>query len=290
MKTKWIQYAVFAAAVVLRTRAWAQTELPPPGPDKAFFFKTTMEHSGMAVKAVKGAPYSADQTTTTTQTLADGNRIVQTSTAKVYRDEQGRSRVEQSLGSIGTLASAEKHTLIMIDDPVAGVRYNLQPEIHSAQKMATVGPPPPPLPPDGDKLRAEKVAHEKTQIFFSTASGHEGTGGMVTFVSDSPGVKTADENLGTQTMEGLSVTGTRTTITIPAGGEGNELPMQIVDERWYSPDLQTNIKTIHTDPRMGQTVFTVSNVSRANPDPSLFQVPADYQMTEGLQIRRDGHD
>jgi hypothetical protein len=281
MKSKWIQRTGMAAAFVLASAARAQTDLNPPGPDRVFFFKTTSERGGMELKAIKGAPYSAEQTTTTTQTLADGNRIVQTSTAKVYRDGQGRSRVEQSFGSIGALASAGKHSMIMINDAVAGVRYNLRPESHTADKMPSVGPPPPPLPPDPDKIRAEKRARDTSQVFFSSDVRAEGTAGVVTYDAPPPGIKTNDENLGPQTMEGLSVTGTRKTVTIPAGAEGNELPMQIVDERWYSPDLQTNLKTIHTDPRMGQTVFTVTNVSRANPDASLFQVPADYQITDG---------
>src|SRR5271166_5447142 len=52
---------------------------------------------------VTGQPYSADAITETTQTLADGNRIVNKSTAKIYRDSEGRERREQSLPKIGTL-------------------------------------------------------------------------------------------------------------------------------------------------------------------------------------------
>ena len=292
MNTKWMRYAGFTGAVVLAAAAWAQSELlPPPGPDKLFFFKTTSERGGMEVKPIKGAPYSADQTTTTTQTLADGNRIIQTSAAKVYRDDQGRSRVEQSLGSIGTLPSTEKHTMIMINDPVAGVRYSVQPENRTAQKIPTI------VEDVGlsetkvetgmaAKKQAERAAQPTNQIFFSAGgTGSDTSMGTVTYKYDvQMDAKKNGEDLGTQTLEGLKVTGTRTTVTIPVGAEGNEQPMQIVDERWYSPDLQTNIKTIHSDPRMGQTVFTVTNVTRAIPDASLFQLPAGYQMTEGEPV------
>ncbi|MGA8368040.1 MAG: hypothetical protein WB716_12045, partial [Candidatus Acidiferrales bacterium] len=52
-------------------------------------------------------------------------------------------------------------------------------------------------------------------------------------------------------------------------------------ERWYSPDLQMNVLVKRSDPRMGQTVFQLSDIQRKEPDASLFQVPADYTMTRG---------
>src|SRR5690242_7555338 len=57
-------------------------------------------------KTVKGAPYSADAITETTQTLADGNRITRKTTASLYRDSQGRTRREESLAAIGPWAAA----------------------------------------------------------------------------------------------------------------------------------------------------------------------------------------
>jgi len=270
----------FAASIVFASGAWAQTEVAPPSPPSpengSFSFKIISDRGAMDMKTVKGAPYSAEETTTTTQTLADGNRIVQTSTAKIYRDQQGRTRFEHSLGSIGAVGAAQKHTMIMIYDAVAGVHYTLDPENHVAHKAGELAEP-----GVDAKFRAEKLSAEKAQGNTTlTLSTSEGT----RIVADyKPGVDLAmhSDNLGTQTVEGLQAAGTRTTTTIPAGAEGNEQPMQITDERWYSSDLQTNVKTIHTDPRMGQTVFVLSNVSRANPDPSLFQVPAEYQVSEG---------
>ncbi len=242
-------------------------------------FKIIADNAG-EMQTVAGAPYSADQATTTTQVLQDGNRIVHASTAKVYRDAQGRTRVERTLGSIGPVGSEQSHTMIMINDPVARVQFHLEPQTHSAFKASSVE-----FGPAAKKHQAEAMAingaHPSANVAFSSGPG-EGGPGMVFFKSTLPGdVKKTTEDLGTQTMEGLQVTGTRTTITIPPGGEGNEQPMQIVDEQWYSPDLHTNIKTIHTDPRMGQTVFTVTNVSRTNPDTSLFKIPAGYEVVDG---------
>ena len=62
---------------------------------------------------------------------------------------------------------------------------------------------------------------------------------------------------------------------------GNERPITITSERWYSPELQVEVKSVRNDPRMGQTTHTLTNISRAEPDASLFQVPADLKMEDG---------
>ena len=89
------------------------------------------------------------------------------------------------------------------------------------------------------------------------------------------------EDLGSQTMEGVFVTGVRTTSTIPAGQIGNEKPITIVTEVWTSPDLKTIVYSKRSDPRMGEQTFQLTNISRAEPDPSLFSVPADFKIVEG---------
>jgi len=108
-----------------------------------------------------------------------------------------------------------------------------------------------------------------------------------------------EESLGTQMVNGVQADGTKNTITIPAGQIGNEQPIDIVDERWYSTELQTLVKSVHSDPRMGTTTYQLTNIDRAEPSPSLFEVPADYKvntfdkssmdktMTEKIILRKD---
>jgi myosin heavy subunit len=84
------------------------------------------------------------------------------------------------------------------------------------------------------------------------------------------------EALGKQTIEGVEVEGTRSTRTIPTGEIGNTLPIEIVDENWYSPDLQVQVMTKHSDPRSGVTTYRLTNIRRSEPDRSLFEVPADF--------------
>jgi hypothetical protein len=86
--------------------------------------------------------------------------------------------------------------------------------------------------------------------------------------------------LGRRTIEGVLVEGTRATTTIPAGQVGNDRPIDVVSERWYSPELQVLVMSKDTDPRMGETTYQLLNVSRVEPATSLFQVPPDYELND----------
>jgi len=89
------------------------------------------------------------------------------------------------------------------------------------------------------------------------------------------------EDLGTQTINGVMATGTRYTHTIPAGQIGNEKPIVAVSERWYSNDLQIVVKSTRNDPRFGTSTYTVTNIQRTEPASALFTVPADYTVQAG---------
>ena len=89
------------------------------------------------------------------------------------------------------------------------------------------------------------------------------------------------ESLGTQMVNGVNAEGTRVTHTIAAGEIGNDKPITVVSERWYSPDLQTVVKSSRTDPRFGTTTFSLTNIQKAEPAAALFTVPADYTVKEG---------
>lgn len=247
-------------------------------------------------KVVEGAPYSADALTETSQTLGDGNHIVQNTTAKIYRDSAGRTRREEALKLIGAPADAGDAVMIFINDPVTGVGYNLDPKTKTAHKM--------PAPP---ALKARMKAASGAEGGATGASGVSGatvggTGAVTiintpnTFRAFGPGLPPPvaggvfavagesdanKESLGTQTIEGVAAEGTRVTITIPAGKIGNQNPIVIVRERWYSPDLQTVVLSKTSDPRTGDITYRLTNIVRSEPDPSLFEVPADYKIVEG---------
>jgi hypothetical protein len=81
-------------------------------------------------------------------------------------------------------------------------------------------------------------------------------------------------------LEGVRAQGTRETRSIAAGKIGNERPIEIVSETWYSPDLQMVVESRHSDPRVGETIYRLTNIALAEPDPSLFQVPAGYTVQQ----------
>ncbi|MDR3703274.1 MAG: hypothetical protein P4L56_26745 [Candidatus Sulfopaludibacter sp.] len=212
--------------------------------------------AGPPGRVVRNAPYSAEMITESTQTLADGNHIRQSATARVFRDSEGRTRTEQSLKGLGALAgNTNLPNVIFISDPVAGSTYALNPSAKTATKGGWMrpgrsGPPP--------ANRAEQKGRRRS--------------------GDNANVKT--ESLGRQTIDGVAADGTRTTTTIPAGELGNEQPIQIVTERWYSPDLQTFVLSKRTDPRSGETITRLSGIARGEPAHSLFEVPADYKVSQ----------
>jgi hypothetical protein len=226
----------------------------------------------MPGRVVKNAPYSADMVTETTQTLADGNHIRQSSTAKVYRDTEGRTRREQSLNALGGLApTSNLPQVVFINDPVAGFNYALNTQNRTATKSAWSRPGRGGQAPGSSqpmaRLRQQSVDRSAAN------AGRWGRGGAAR-----QNIKS--ESLGRQTIEGVPADGTRTTMTIAAGQMGNEQPIQIVTERWYSPDLQMVVLSKRTDPRMGETVTRLANISRVEPPSSLFEPPADYKVSD----------
>ena len=235
--------------------------------------------AGMPGRVVKNAPYAADIVTETTQTLTDGNHIRQSSTAKVYRDTEGRTRREQSLNTLGGLApSSNLPQVVFINDPVAGFNYALNPQNRTATKSAWARP--------GRGAAAQSSSQPMARLRQQSANGGAaGAGRWGRGAAARQNIKT--ESLGRQTIEGVPADGTRTTMTIAAGQWGNEQPIQIVTERWYSPDLQTVVLSKRTDPRMGETVSKLANISRSEAPNSLFEPPADYKVAEaGNRIGR----
>jgi hypothetical protein len=284
--------------------AQVRVEAPLHGDGDTFVFVST--EMSMDGKVVKSAPYTAQAVTEMVQTLADGNRIVRKNTANVYRDSQGRTRRDQTLGAIGPFAAAgDPPQTIFINDPVSGVNYILEPRSKTARKLGRLeykieyGS----KEFEEETQRREKIEKEaakslkpgrkeiETQEFTmrvpAPGGPAVGMGPEVHFFGHSSKWDKKTEQLDKRTIEGVEAEGTRTTVTIPAGEVGNEQPIVIVSERWYSADLQTVILTRHSDPRFGENTYRLSNISRSEPDSSLFQVPADYTVKETF-MRKPG--
>jgi hypothetical protein len=271
-----INLMLSAAMFLVSAGVRAQEGPPPQGPDamrhgggergdtgpfgeRAELMGFEGLHGG---KTVTGAPFSAAATTETTQTLSDGTVLHRTATSNVYRDSQGRSRREVTLAGFGPLATAGKtHTMVTIADPVAGAHYALEPDQKTAYKM-------PMRKPASGSANAESSAGFEQKM-------------QQRLERDEASGTVKKETLATQTIAGVSSEGIRITRTIPVGQIGNDKPLAVVFERWYSPDLQIVVKSTRTDPRFGTTTYTVSNLQRTEPAASLFTVPTDYAVKAG---------
>jgi len=231
---------------------------------------------GLGGETITGSPYSAEAVTVVAQTLADGNRISRESKAAVYRDTAGRTRREQGLAIVGGMVGGpDDPQQVHITDPQAGVTYILDIRNRTAHKLtvpkiantqastpptaggaATFNLPLPPPPGGGQGA-----------VFFRRS---------VLANSKPPTI----EQLGRRVVEGVQADGTRSTTTIPAGQIGNELPLTIVSERWFSPELKVLVESRQTDPRFGETTYRLTNIVRAEPSPDLFEPPPEFTVVE----------
>ena len=318
--------------VILQHQQVFQGPDNPKGPPDTFVYVASeMNFDG---PLVKGAPYSAQAVTETTQTLSDGNRIVNKSTASVYRDSEGRTRREHTLAGLGPFApEGDAPQTISINDPVAGVNFVLDPRSKTAFKMMPMqfkfklaGPPGEgegmsgklgkpegpgtagvmvataprkemrieraPFPPGAPGERVEG----EPEVFVRQVPG-PGSEGGITMTWQGAGAKkeVKSEQLGKQVIEGVEAEGSRTTITIPAGTIGNERAIEMISERWYSPELKVVVMTRHSDPRTGETTYRLTNILRGEQPKSLFEVPTDYTvkvdgMGPKVRTRKPGTD
>jgi hypothetical protein len=80
--------------------------------------------------------------------------------------------------------------------------------------------------------------------------------------------------------------GWRSVTTIPAGAIGNDRAIEIIDERWFSPDLQMTVMTRHADPRSGETTYKLTNIQRVEQVRSLFEIPTGYSINDATRAVR----
>ncbi len=203
-----------------------------------------------AVRTATGKPYSATQTVQVVRTLADGTHITDKPTVtKMWRDSQGRLRHENPVCG-DSFDDPDPAIQVNIFDFAGGYMYLLDQNNHIAHRIALQ---PMPAPAQVPKAATQDQENEATNTQLA---------------------------LGTQVMEGLVVDGLRVTRTIPANSIGNDKPIVIVDEVWRSQDIGMAVLSKTDDPRTGEVTIKLSNISRAEPDPALFQPPPGYTVVD----------
>ena len=214
-------------------------KLTPEGAPRLGILTAEMLSDG---KIVKDAPYSATALRERVQILENGSRISHQVTDVFVRDSEGRTRHEATQNGFGAFSlKGQAATMIFIQDVVAKKHFALDPGEQTVRYLSKVKIPPP------LDFAPPAAANQKT------------------------------ESLGKKIIEGIEAEGTRSTITIPIGEIGNDRSLEIISERWESPELQVVILSKHNDPRMGETIFRLTNIKRDEPAKSLFEVPTNYK-------------
>jgi hypothetical protein len=215
--------------------------------------------------ALPGRPYSAEELTQQTQTLADGTSATNSSSSNfTYRDFAGRTRTERSFPSSFALKGNQPNIPVIpqIFDPVAGFCICLDTVNKVAHRAALPQPIKTLTPPQG-------------LVFY----------GMAPMIGMNQNINPKDilnsrEDLGTKLIEGVSVKGSRQTTTYPIGAVGNDAPLTVISETWVSAELNAVVYSKTSDPRSGENIHALINISRDNPDPGFFQIPSDYKVVD----------
>lgn len=230
---------VLAAALCLMSLHLIAQEIQR-GPDSS----TSFHVPGVDVLPISGKPFSAKSRTEWTRQLQDGSTLQLHLTANLARDSQGRVYRERRSFMPGLSNEETRLTQIMIFDPVA-----------QSQTICTVA------------LHKCVVSnyHPRTNFREMPAGSFDGGRRYLN-----------RESLGSNTMDGLDVTGTRETITVSPGTVGNEKPLVSIREFWYSAELQTNLAVTRKLPIDGLQVVQLSDVNTGEPAPELFQAPAGF--------------
>jgi hypothetical protein len=235
-----------------------------------------------AAKTVTGRPFTAEAVVETDQTLADGGHVVNRQTVTAARDSQGRTYREEVLATPAAGSSPSKG--IFISDPVAKANYFLGPD-HVAHKTPMLMVP--------DQAGATSVttsgatAGLSLQTFSTARGGGNGPVRASTQAAQAaqrfaPG-RLSTEQLGTEVLAGFEANGTRTTLTIAVGQVGNQNPLTIITEHWYSHDLEATVLAKRSDPRVGTSSYQFTTVQQIEPPASLFQIPSGYTVEEDGQ-------
>jgi len=225
---------------------------------KATAYPTSTLSGGINLRSIAGAPFSADVVQQFTQVAVDGTRVARETHGKMFRDALGRTRAETEL--VGATAGAEARRYVTIFDPVEQLNIRLDPQT----KTATLFPFP---------LRTAAVSQDVEMKLAKALASRNANGAR------QPDMVAAQQ-MGPSTMQGFAVTGRRRTLPAEARPAGGEKARNIVTEAWFSPELKIELQARTEDPVLGVRTTKLVNISNGEPDPALFQIPADYTIQD----------
>ncbi len=246
---------------------------PPVPPAANGGGSITFGGGNIGAAVVTGASYSGEQVAESVQILADGTRITRKMSGqnqKMYRDFAGRTRIERPMfpGIPPNAPNPYRDVVVaIIYDPVAGYRYTLDSVNHVAHRQKVQV-----FVPQASRNIAAAPAPRPAQVQTNAAPPPNADPKLRRTISQ--------DSVGTQLINGVQAEGHRTIETIPAEAEGNDRPITVVTESWFSPELKLTVLNKRSDPRSGESTVQMLNLSRTEPDPSLFTVPPGFSIVD----------
>ncbi len=212
---------------------------------------------------VKGAPFSATETTVREQTLSDGTVIKSTVDVQLYRDSVGRMRAESAL------QSSPGGRVVTLWNPLDGTAVTWVSGNQAANFVSATHLP---------EAQLNSMMGAAGSAPAAATSGVRSRPDLAASATAAANIHT--ETLPPDSIGGLEIAGTRTTQVIPAGTVDNDRDFTVASETWTSPDLKTTVRQTTSDPRTGKVTVELSNIDRSEPDPALFKPPVGSKTLE----------
>jgi len=221
-------------------------------------------YSFWGASSSKPIAYTATIKATIEQRLPDGNTIRGVVHTQQARDSSGKTVSQMPQGChLDENGQPALQMFVNVHDPATRTSENWQVgDFMFGDKVVRISHPTP-APPAAKLTPEELAARRKAQER-----------------SQPPKSEFKTEDLGTRTIAGTEARGSRITRTIPAGKEGNDMPLVVVNETWRSNELGMTMMAMTDDPRSGKKTWEVEEFSRSEPDAKLFLPPADYKVID----------
>jgi hypothetical protein len=159
-------------------------------------------------------------------------------------------------------------TVVLINDPVSGDCFVLD----SQQKIAHVLS----HPTDGGAIYPPvALGMPPARLVVPGFDIAEGAPFALAATYASP-VQGTQVSLGKKAIDGISAVGTRLKHQVRASEFGNELPIFVTVEQWFSPDLGVALRDTRRTTIGGEIEYRLEQIARSEPDAALFKVPSDY--------------
>jgi hypothetical protein len=212
----------------------------------------------MTIASVPGYPITGTVDAENTRTDSHGKTLIARFRSKIYRDSNGRTRLEWDMSP---LDEPPKPGWFMIDiyDPTTRTSIRLQPSIKAASKSH--------FPAPNEKLQQVCKGSDFSKI-------HPKDRAQMAIP------QVSQKEFAHDVVDGMVVRHGRESLELSPNSSGKRSGYARVTDYWFSQELQAFVLVKRSGPGKSQHTVKLSDINRAEPDPSLFTVPPGYQVSE----------